>query len=95
MKKTSLSQFEEFFSTVYYDDVAEILDKYPDERSLTVNYEELEKFNPELAYEVNNGIILCQFCHDKYHSVYGLKDINPVKLAKFIRRFSSNGGPLE
>ena len=51
--------------------------------------------HPELAYEVNNGIILCQFCHDKYHSVYGLKDINPVKLAKFIRRFSSNGGPLD
>lgn len=51
--------------------------------------------HPELAYEVSNGIILCQFCHDKYHSVYGLKDINPVKLAKFIRRFSSNGGALD
>ena len=51
--------------------------------------------HPELAYDVNNGIILCQFCHDKYHSVYGLKDINPVKLAKFIRRFSSKGWPLD
>ena len=50
--------------------------------------------HPELAYDVNNGIILCQFCHDKYHSVYGLKDINPVKFAKFIRRFS-NGGALD
>ena len=50
--------------------------------------------HPELAYEVSNGIILCQFCHDKYHSVYGLKDINPVKFAKFIRRFS-NGGALD
>ena len=51
--------------------------------------------HPELAYDVSNGIILCQFCHDKYHSVYGLKDINTVKLAKFIRRFSSNGGALD
>ena len=47
--KTSLSQFEEFFSTIYKDDVFEILEKYPDERSLTVNYEDLEKFNPDLA----------------------------------------------
>ena len=35
--KTSLSKFEEFFSTIYKDDVFEILEKYPDERSLTVN----------------------------------------------------------
>ena len=45
--------------------------------------------NPELAYKESNGIILCQFCHDKYHSVYGIKDINPVKFAKFMRRFSN------
>ena len=47
--KTSLSKFEEFFSTIYKDDVFEILEKYPDERSLTVNYEDLEKFDPDLA----------------------------------------------
>lgn len=47
--------------------------------------------HPELAYETSNGIILCQFCHDKYHSVYGLKNINPVKFAKFIRRFGTYG----
>ena len=47
--KTSLSKFEEFFSTVYKDDVFEILEKYPDERSLTVDYNELEKFDPDLA----------------------------------------------
>ena len=39
--KTSLAKFEEFFSTIYKDDVFEILEKYPDERSLTVNYEDL------------------------------------------------------
>ena len=47
--KTSLSKFEEFFSTIYKDDVFEILEKYPDERSLTVNYEDLEMFDPDLA----------------------------------------------
>ena len=47
--KASLAQFEEFFSTIYKDDVLEILEKYPDERSLTVNYEDLEKFDPDLA----------------------------------------------
>lgn len=50
MKKTTFEKFEEFFSTVYYDDVAEILDKYPDERSLTVNYEDLEKFDWSHVY---------------------------------------------
>ena len=47
--KASLSKFEEFFSTICKDDVFEILEKYPDERSLTVNYEDLEKFDPDLA----------------------------------------------
>ena len=47
--KTSIAKFEEFFSTIYKDDVFEILEKYPDERSLTVNYEDLEMFDPDLA----------------------------------------------
>ena len=47
--KASLAKFEEFFSTICKDDVFEILEKYPDERSLTVNYEDLEKFDPDLA----------------------------------------------
>ena len=47
--KTSITKFEEFFSTIYKDDVFEILEKYPDERSLTVNYEDLEMFDPDLA----------------------------------------------
>ena len=47
--KNSLEKFEEFFSTIYKDDVFEILEKYPDEKSLTVNYEDLEMFDPDLA----------------------------------------------
>ena len=45
------------------------------------------KENPSLAVNESNGITLCKFCHDKYHSVYGLRDINPVDFVDFIKRF--------
>ncbi len=47
--QTSIAKFEEFFSTSYKDDVFEILEKYPDERSLNVDYNALELFDPDLA----------------------------------------------
>ncbi|WP_458406451.1 minichromosome maintenance protein MCM [Methanobrevibacter sp.] len=47
--QTSTAKFEEFFATSYKDDVFEILEKYPDERSLNVNYQSLEMFDPDLA----------------------------------------------
>lgn len=47
--KTSISKFEEFFSTSYKDDVFKILERYPDERSLTIDYTNLEMFDPDLA----------------------------------------------
>ena len=47
--RTSVAKFEEFFATTYKDDVFEILEKYPDERSLTVDYNDLEMFDPDLA----------------------------------------------
>ena len=47
------------------------------------------KEHPDLRLDKGNGITLCQFCHDKYHSVYGLTNINPANFAKFIRRFSN------
>jgi replicative DNA helicase Mcm len=47
--QTSIAKFEEFFSTSYKDDVFEILEKYPDERSLNVDYATLELFDPDLA----------------------------------------------
>ena len=47
--QTSTAKFEEFFATSYKDDVFKILEKYPDDRSLNVNYQSLEMFDPELA----------------------------------------------
>ena len=47
--QTSIIKFEEFFATSYKDDVFEILETYPDERSLTVDYNVLEIFDPDLA----------------------------------------------
>ena len=45
------------------------------------------KEHPELAIEPDNGVTLCSFCHKKYHSIYGVKDINPRDFVDFIRRF--------
>lgn len=47
--QTSIAKFEEFFATSYKDDVFEILETYPDNRSLTVDYNILELFDPDLA----------------------------------------------
>ena len=47
--QTSIAKFEEFFATSYKDDVFEILETYPDNRSLTVDYNTLEIFDPDLA----------------------------------------------
>jgi replicative DNA helicase Mcm len=48
--KTSVAKFEEFFSTPECKEiVSEALAKYPDERSVVVNYLQLEMFDPDLA----------------------------------------------
>ncbi|MCE7699371.1 MAG: AAA family ATPase, partial [Methanobacterium paludis] len=47
--KTSVAKFEEFFSSKYKDTVFESLEKYPDKRSVVVDYTELEMFDPDIA----------------------------------------------
>lgn len=42
---------------------------------------------PDLRLDVNNGITLCKWCHEKYHSLYGIRDANFVDLNKFLNRF--------
>lgn len=45
------------------------------------------KENPLLATNENNGVTLCKFCHKKYHSIYGLKNITPVDFMDFIKNY--------
>lgn len=47
--KNPVAKFEEFFSTKYKDTVYEALEKYPEDRSVVVDYVELEMFDPDLA----------------------------------------------
>lgn len=45
------------------------------------------KKNPDYRVNPDNGIVLCKWCHGKYHSYHGLANANPQSLVKFIRRF--------
>ncbi|BAW30864.1 MCM family protein [Methanothermobacter sp. MT-2] len=48
--KTPTVKFEEFFSTKKYkDSIFKVLEKYPNVRSITVDYSDLEMFDPDLA----------------------------------------------
>lgn len=47
--KTSIAKFEEFFATEYKDEVFEILERYPFEKDLIIDFQKLEVFNPDLA----------------------------------------------
>ena len=42
---------------------------------------------PDLRVDVSNGVTVCKFCHERYHSYYGLSDITPDKFIQFMRRF--------
>ena len=47
--RTTTSKFEEYFATSYKDEVFEILEQYPDKKSLIVDYSTLGIFDPDLA----------------------------------------------
>ena len=45
------------------------------------------KENPDLRLHSENGVAVCEWCHNKYHAYFGVKGINPVDFIKFIHRF--------
>lgn len=47
------------------------------------------KYNPDLRINPENGIRLCERCHNEYHSKYG-KIATPLNLIKFITEYGSN-----
>ncbi len=49
MSASSTIKLEEFFSTRSKDEVFDILDRYPEEKSVVIDYNELEVFDPDSA----------------------------------------------
>src|SRR5512136_621920 len=52
MPADPLVKWEEFLRSRYWDDLLELADSYPDERSLVVKFSDLDKFDPEFAEEL-------------------------------------------
>lgn len=40
--------------------------------------------NIDLAFDENNGIVLCEICHNKFHSIYGKHNNNEKQLQDFL-----------
>lgn len=43
------------------------------------------KNHPDYRLDVNNGVVLCRWCHHKYHDLHGKADANPASLIKFLK----------
>ncbi len=49
MPADPIAKWEEFLSSRYWDELLELADSYPDERSLIVKFPDLDKYDPEFA----------------------------------------------
>ena len=52
MPADPVAKWEEFLRSRYWDDLLELADSYPDERSLTVRFSDIDRFDPEFAEEL-------------------------------------------
>lgn len=52
MSADSVAKWEEFLRSRYWDELLELADSYPDERSLIVKFPDLDRYDPEFAEEL-------------------------------------------
>lgn len=43
--------------------------------------------NPDLRFEIENGVTLCKYCHMKFHNEYGNTNNNIEQLQDFFKKF--------
>lgn len=52
MSGDPVAKWEEFLRSRYWDDLLELADSYPDERSLTIHFSDLDRYDPDFAEEL-------------------------------------------
>ena len=52
MSADPVAKWEEFLRTRYWDDLLELADSYPDERSLKISSPDIDRFDPDFAEEL-------------------------------------------
>jgi replicative DNA helicase Mcm len=52
MPADPVAKWEEFLRTRYWDELLELADSYPDERSLKIRFPDIDKFDPDFAEEL-------------------------------------------
>ena len=52
MSADPVAKWEEFLRSRYWDDLLELADSYPDERSLKIRFPDIDKFDPDFAEEL-------------------------------------------
>ncbi|MDD4651554.1 MAG: LAGLIDADG family homing endonuclease [Methanothrix sp.] len=52
MPADPVAKWEEFLRTRYWDELLELADSYPDERSLKISFPDIDKFDPDFAEEL-------------------------------------------
>lgn len=44
--------------------------------------------NPDKAVDVDNGVTLCKYCHQKYHHIYGTRNTKSDDFNEFMDKFA-------